>query len=621
MNNDSIEQRIAYLLNLGCYLLPGEIGKKYPMNGLILSCPTVSYNVKDYPDRMALLELFREYPHSNIIKLNGNEFGDVVIDVDIDGGKFPNEALALIELLKDYPTYVTVTPSGGLHYHYKIDPARPLVGRIIDYKDRVDIILDGASPLPPSRAWSNKINAEGDYTERDPIEINPPTLFPYELFPDLIDAPENRKKFNADKKQRIQEQLDKGEITEYRNDTFHHISIKINAAFPNNSELAWHLVKSLYEKYANKKDFPITELEQTFNSALNGRVVAAAKTTVEELNKKKCGIKEDLCFLDSTEILRYEAKPTKWTIPFILPKSGIVAICADAGVGKTWFSLYIGICIVTGRKFLNKYDVEKGPVIYINQEMDFGEIQDRLKELGLTEGVPFYTFKIRDFSLEEHGEQLIELAKEVKPLLIVFDSLSRIHSKNENSSQEMGWVIKFFIKLSDLGAAVLFPHHVTKNETPNYRGSTAIKAAVDLMLFLDRSKDTESSYILKYEKVRIDTSLKPKKLRMAKGEGLITFEEDGDYEKEEVKPIGKTNRNRTTEKDARKFIVHKLMSDKVQGVNQSSKKSILDEAKKDNLTLTQIEDVLQKLVKEGKLVSPGKGFYELVDEGNVAPGI
>jgi RecA-family ATPase len=306
--------------------------------------------------------------------------------------------------------------------------------------------------------------------------------FPIELFADYIEGKEPTAKETS---LNFNEDGELQEITDYRNNTLYQGACNLHKTFPLDKKLALAIYRAFTEKYCPtllKEQNGWKEIRTVFKSA------SKSKNANESRKKQGKGIKEDLCFLDSTEILRLEVAQTKWTVPFIIPKAGIVALCADAGIGKTWFSLYIAVCIVTGRKFLGIDEVEQGPVIYINQEMTFGEIQFRLKELGLPEGAPFYTFKIRDFSLEEYGEELIELAKEIKPVLVVFDSLSRIHSKNENSSQEMNWVTNFFIKMSDLGSAVLSPHHVTKSDNPDYRGSSAIKAAVDLMLFLERKE-------------------------------------------------------------------------------------------------------------------------------------
>ena len=127
------------------------------------------------------------------------------------------------------------------------------------------------------------------------------------------------------------------------------------------------------------------------------------------------------------------------------------------------------------------------------------------------------------------------------------------------------------------------------------------------------NKDIETNYILKYEKVRVDTMLKPKKLMLIKKEGIICFEYAGEPEKNEIETEPK--KKRTTEKEAEDFIMRKIISDKVQGINLSSKANILEEAKKSNLTPSQVEDVLQGLASKGKLSTPKKGFYSLVQEG------
>ena len=342
-----IDKAYLYLV-AGLYVLPGQVGKKFPHNGLVPNCSTVSYNIADYPDRMALLDLFKKYTSCNIIALTGNGFGLVSIDIDLVEGKFTPEGLAFIELLKDYPTYIKKTPSSSLQYLYWIDPKRPLVGRRIGYKPGVDILLDGASPMPPSKAFSSKINAVGEYTEDDPIELQPITTFPYELFPDLIDTPENREKHHANKRQRIQEQIDKGEITEYRNDTFHHLSVALAAKFPKHRGLVWDFVKWLYDNRTNKKDFPLSELKTTFDSALDGKIVTESRIEVQEhvnLDTDKFG---DPPVVFWNQLQDWKIPETSFLVNNLIVEKGINYIYGKPGVCKTWLAQYLALCIAKG---------------------------------------------------------------------------------------------------------------------------------------------------------------------------------------------------------------------------------------------------------------------------------
>lgn len=397
------------------------------------------------------------------------------------------------------------------------------------------------------------------------------------------------------------------EITDYRNNSLHQHFLTLHKAYPVNKKMAWAAAKAFAEKYCPTliKD-GWKEVKSIFESA--------SKSRIANESKQKEGIKKDLVFLDGKGILEYITEPIKWLIKDFIPCGGIVGFCSDAGVGKTWIALCMVICIALGKKFLGIYDTVLGSVIYVNQDMYFSELQSRLIKLGLKIGLPIYSFVKRNFSVEEYGNELLELIAEVNPVLVVFDTFRGVHSKNENSSQEMEEIMRYFIKISDMGIAVLFLHHVTKND-PVYRGSTVIKGSVDLLLVLEKVKDKPGDFQITYDKVRIVEPIKPKKLRMISKDDSVSFVElfPDPNEKPENKPASKVNR--TTKQQAQDFIMEMLISSSVSNKNEVSKDEFIKSAEIKGLSSRKVEDELQELVKLEKIINPTKGLYSLPDKG------
>lgn len=395
------------------------------------------------------------------------------------------------------------------------------------------------------------------------------------------------------------------EITDFRNNTLYkQIALNLNKGFAHDFDLGFSVFKSFAEKHC-----PTLLTEPTGHKEIESIYKSASKSNIAKQARGKKGIKEDLILLNSTQILESENEEVEWLVEDFINKDGIVALCADAGIGKTMLALELCACIVSGKKFLGKYNVKQGTVLYINQEMPFYSVKSRLEKFGLSKNAPFYTFKIRGFTIEEYECELFELIKEINPALIVFDSLSGIHSKNENSSQEMALVMDFFIRLSDLGIAVLLPHHITKGEG-NYRGSSAIKAKVDLMLMLEKVKDTEADYRIKYEKVRIDKFFKDKKLRLISKEDSLQFVELHPDPVDMTPQKPETKQKRTSRTEAKDFILKKLMPSALSG-KPISKKEILEACIKEQLNERQVENTLQELVRSSEIYSPKKGLYAL----------
>lgn len=413
-----------------------------------------------------------------------------------------------------------------------------------------------------------------------------------------------------------QEEIPIGE----RNNNLYRMGQQIHAAFPGKKELAWELFNSFAkDKCASTYEEAVKkgEIKAIFHSASKSRIAKEAE------QKQEKDIKKDLVLLDSTGILNREVEPVQWLIPHFLPKGGIAGLVGEAGVGKTFFAMKQTICILTGNKFFGKYEVEKGSICYVNVDMPFPVFQQRAKLLGLPESMPYYTFEKRQFSVEKYGDELLELIQEIKPKLVAFDTLRKIHSKKENDSTEMQEILNYFTKITDLGSSVLFLHHVAKN-IPAYKGSTVIRDSVDVMLMMDKVKDCKfkNEYTIKFDKVRLEaeTEVKDVKIRLTNKNGILEFEEIGEPGNENIvseKPDRKSLR--TTENQAKDFVIRGLISNQVKGIEGASKEEILNIAEKSGLNKRKVEDVLQKLVAEGKITKPRKNFYSLVQEGGEPP--
>ena len=63
---------------------------------------------------------------------------------------------------------------------------------------------------------------------------------------------------------------------------------------------------------------------------------------------------------------------------------------------------------------------------------------------------------------------------------MIVDSFIRFHAADENSATEMGRVMTDLRALANAGATVVLQHHKPKAEGTQYRGSSDIKAGVDV---------------------------------------------------------------------------------------------------------------------------------------------
>jgi len=73
---------------------------------------------------------------------------------------------------------------------------------------------------------------------------------------------------------------------------------------------------------------------------------------------------------------------------------------------------------------------------------------------------------------------------------MIVDSFIRFHAADENSATEMGRVMTDLRALANAGATVVLQHHKPKAEGTQYRGSSDIKAGVDVAFAVAHERES-----------------------------------------------------------------------------------------------------------------------------------
>jgi hypothetical protein len=160
---------------------------------------------------------------------------------------------------------------------------------------------------------------------------------------------------------------------------------------------------------------------------------------------------------------------------------------------KSFFALDMALCITRGRLW-HGYEVQRGPVVYIAAEGATGLKQRAAAWLDHhRENIP-ENFFILDvpFRIHEprHRKAFIEELGEIKPALIILDTLARCAvGLDENNAGDMGTFADAIGELArETGSHVMIVHH--NNKGGEYRGSSALPAAVDTHLTMERQGET-----------------------------------------------------------------------------------------------------------------------------------
>ncbi|AHB42289.1 DNA repair protein RadA [Candidatus Saccharibacteria bacterium RAAC3_TM7_1] len=259
----------------------------------------------------------------------------------------------------------------------------------------------------------------------------------------------------------------------------------------------------------------------------------------------------DVASLDS---LMTQYFPTaRWTVESIIPEGGLTILSAAPGSFKTWLMLEITLSIAEGRSLFGKYSTNKTGVLFVDEESGPRMLQERFKQLGSVEGLPIhYTSRQNTRVTEAYVESLLVICKEKEIGLVMFDSLVRLHSSDENASKDMSELFNLFRQLTDSGLSVLIAHHNRKPNQGNYnpsgdmRGSSDILAAVDCHMAMSRQNGSE--YVLVQQtKNRYMPEIRPFKLRFVLENETSYFEFVGE------------EKNRSSERaDDKQYIVDTL---------------------------------------------------------------
>ena len=195
----------------------------------------------------------------------------------------------------------------------------------------------------------------------------------------------------------------------------------------------------------------------------------------------------------------------------VLGRGGTSLLTAKHASFKTFFSLDMALSIACGLDW-HGHLIKQGTVVYIVAE-GAGGFTKRVRAFCSEHEVPFPTnFFVIDVPVqiaeERNLRDFVAQLKEITPALIVFDTLARCAvGLEENSSKDMGQFAGAIGTLSvETGAHVMVVHHNNKNG--EYRGSSALAAAVDTHISLER--DGQGDHVtLKFEKQKDGEELPP----------------------------------------------------------------------------------------------------------------
>jgi len=207
-----------------------------------------------------------------------------------------------------------------------------------------------------------------------------------------------------------------------------------------------------------------------------------------------------------------------WHVPHMVPGRAVTLFQGDGGLGKSTVAAQLLASTVLGRRWLGQ-EVRRGNALYLSAEDDRDEIHRRLAAVTLDHGLALDSLtglKIIDLcgqdavlaEADRAGRlfptprwlDLVEIAREWEPALVVLDSLADVFAGDENSRPQARQFIGQLQGLAvELGASVLLIGHPSiagMASGSGSSGSTAWNNSVRSRLYLTRQTGEDGAPIL-----------------------------------------------------------------------------------------------------------------------------
>ena len=199
------------------------------------------------------------------------------------------------------------------------------------------------------------------------------------------------------------------------------------------------------------------------------------------------------------DLAAMEFPEREWLVAGLLPRGSLTLFAGREKSGKSLFVADLAACIASAEPFLDR-EVVPGPVILVPAEENLRDIQLRLAtRLAGTTDAPLFVLPVNssddnllDLAILECITALREVIVETEPAALILDPFRELHRLAENDADAMGPLLRPLRQLAhETDTAIVLTHHMGKSG--NFRGSTAIRAAVDQEWAFTRPHDPEST--------------------------------------------------------------------------------------------------------------------------------
>lgn len=226
------------------------------------------------------------------------------------------------------------------------------------------------------------------------------------------------------------------------------------------------------------------------------------------------------------DVLDMELPPERPIIAGLLGEDTGAIIGGAPNVGKSWLTLAMARAIASGTPFLGEFPTTQHTVLIVDEESHLRGIIGRARMMeravSLGRDLPLL-FAVGLGIRVDAGtavSRLDALMTKYQPSLVIADSLTRVHTANENSASEMARV---FLSVKDLmrkhSCAFVFTDHTRKKGLINdpeetLRGSTEKRAWADSIFAVESDEQDRMQLVITHTKARHEGRREPFGVRL-----------------------------------------------------------------------------------------------------------
>ena len=333
----------------------------------------------------------------------------------------------------------------------------------------------------------------------------------------------------------------------------------------------------------------IAERERAADASRFGRYRESRRRPAEEEVSDRCTLR----ILDVARMLSTPPPPVPWAVEPMLARGCTTMLAGREGRGKSLLALALAAGSGRGENVAGMVTNGSLRTLYVDAENGPQEAHRRIYGLCVEAGKLTYV-EADGFSLRHGIDELLELVEDRAPDLLILDSLRSLEpGLDENDSLQVEAALRPVVRTTQAREmATLLLHHAA-GASGEYRGSTAIGAAVELGFTLSRIEDDpegESRRKLTCWKSRPAAEPPPRWLAIEPVPGGgIRISETEPYEPEHARP-----------RDERREDVLGVL-----GEEPMSERKIADTA---GLARTTTQRILRDLEDEGLTERTGNGW-------------